>query len=103
RCSFACRFICSSSSYERARKFRSSFTMKLLQAGILGFGQRGFVWAEINLFRISCQGILGQLKDLIAAIKCIYSGLPGADAVAGAEGGVIWPLVFAGSTGNRCI
>jgi len=47
--------------------------MKLLQAGILGFSQRGFVWAEINLFRISRQGILGQLKDLIAAIKCIYS------------------------------
>jgi hypothetical protein len=51
--------------------------MKLLQAGILGFSQRGFVWAEINPFRISREGIRGQLKDLIAAIKCIYSRPPG--------------------------
>src|SRR6266576_3395700 len=71
RCSFAFRFSCSNSSYERARKLRSSFDMNLLKCDYrsdIKWGCDG--WFAI--VRIARRPESVSLKNLISHIDGIY-------------------------------
>src|SRR6266851_6780633 len=71
RCSFAFRFSCSNSSYERARKLRSSFDMNLLKCDYrsdIKWGCDG----RFAIVRISRSPPSVSLKNLISHIEGIY-------------------------------